>query len=168
MPRSGQKKGNGALVGWIVGGVAFAAALTVTLILTLGGDDESSNAFGGDSSYTSSSNSIDRVVPQNSAPGNANVQRQIQLAADMLNRNVPQRMDEYTELVGVSAGPMELIYKYRVSINLNRGQWQQVESVVRRGISSNSQTRNLLKMNVKMTYEYRGPTGSIGHRFTIR
>lgn len=166
--RNSQKKGSGALVGWIVGGVAAAAALTVTLILTLGGEEESTNAFGGNSSYTSSSNPIDRVVPRNTVGGNANVQRQIQLAADMLNRNVPQRMDEFTELVGVSAGPMELIYKYRVSINLNRGQWQQVENEVRRGIQSNGQTRNLLNMNVKMTYEYRGPTGSIGHRFTIR
>ncbi len=160
---SGQKKGNGAFVGWIIGGVAAAAALTVTLILTLESQDAPSNAFGGDSSYTSSSNPIDRADPEI-----ANVQHEIQLAAEMLNRNVPQRMDEYTELVGVEAGPMELIYKYRVSINLNRGQWQQVEDAVRRGLQSDGRTRNLLNLKVKMTYEYRGPTGGLGHRFTIR
>ena len=152
--RNQQARGSGALVGWIVGGIAAAAAITVTLILTLGGEDGPSSASGGSSSYTSSLNS--------------NVQREIQQAAVILNRNTPQRMDEYTELVAVEAGPMELIYKYRVSINLNRGQWQQVESVVRQGIRSNAETRNLLDMNVKMTYEYRGPTGSIGHRFTVR
>jgi len=142
---SGQKKGNGALVGWIIGGVAAVAALTVTLILTLGGQDAIS------------------VVPEN-----PNVQQEIQLAADMLNQNVPQRMDEYTELVGVEAGPMELIYKYRVSITLNRGEWQQVENTVRRGLQSDARTRDLLNLKVKMTYEYRGPTGGLGHRFTIR
>ena len=156
---SGQKK----VVGWIIGGVAVAAVLTVTLILTLSGEDQPASAFGGNSSFASNSNSIDGVVPENT-----DVQREIQLAADILNENVPQRMDEYTELVAVEAGPMELIYKYRVSLNLNRGQWQQVENVVTRGVQADVRTRNLLNLNVKMTYEYRGPTGGIGHRFTIR
>ena len=155
---SGQKK----VVGWIIGGVAVAAVLTVTLILTLSGEDQPASAFGGNSSFASNSNSIDGVVPENT-----DVQREIQLAADILNENVPQRMDEYTELVAVEAGPMELIYKYRVSLNLNRGQWQQVENVVRRGVQADVRTRNLLNLKVKMTYEYRGPTGGIGHRFTI-
>ena len=156
---SGQKK----VVGWIIGGVAVAAVLTVTLILTLSGEDQQASAFGGNSSFASDSNSIDGVVPENT-----DVQREIQLAADILNENVPQRMDEYTELVAVEAGPMELSYKYRVSLNLTRGQWQQVENVVTRGVQADVRTRNLLNLNVKMTYEYRGPTGGIGHRFTIR
>ena len=173
---SGQKK----VVGWIIGGVAVAAVLTVTLILTLSGEDQPASAFGGNSSFASNSNSIDGVVPENTSsfasnsnsidgvvPENTDVQREIQLAADILNENVPQRMDEYTELVAVEAGPMELIYKYRVSLNLNRGQWQQVENVVRRGVQADVRTRNLLSLKVKMTYEYRGPTGGIGHRFTI-
>ena len=158
---SKNKGGSGAMVGWIVGGVDAVAGLTVTLILTLGGDESSSSngSYNTGGGYNNSSQT---------ATSDPDVQRQIQQAADILNSVTPQRMDEYTELVEVQAGPMELIYKYRVSVNLNQAQWQQIESVVRNGLNSNPDTRNLLRMNVTMTYEYRGPNGSIGHRFSIR
>ncbi|MCH2612768.1 MAG: hypothetical protein MK006_17010, partial [Pirellulales bacterium] len=54
------------------------------------------------------------------------------------------------------------------SITLNRGEWQQVEDAVRRGLQSDGRTRNLLNLKVKMTYESCGSAGGIGHRFTIR